>query len=252
MAHIGIECFAASDAEDNPSQDHEAMQTIAEKKGDSLPGIKGGKDLRIVDNGPYSEATEHQEPDHHDRAEHGADACRAIPLDNEQDDQHQTSERHDITGGGIRGHIESFNGRQHRNGRRNNAIAIEQRRPESGEKGEQRPLFSTYLQPLEHGEQRENPAFTLVVSLHDKDDIFQADNQHQRPEDQRQNAEDIGGGRCDPVGAGETLLDGVKRAGADIAVNNPQSRHGQERQFFSCGMMKRLFPVAYERRPPAC
>ena len=62
--------------------------------------------------------------------------------------------------------------------------------------------------------------FAAVVGPHDERDVLHADNENQRPYDQRQNAEYVSLVDLEPVLELEALLDGVERARADVAINN--------------------------------
>jgi len=82
-------------------------------------------------------------------------------------------------------------------------------------------------------EQREQAPFPLVVGAHDEEHVFEAHHQHQRPEHQRQHAEDVrlvGGERVVAVKAG---LYGVERACADVAEDDAQrtKRQGRRQPF---------------------
>jgi|GEM_PF-4886474 len=75
-------------------------------------------------------------------------------------------------------------------------------------------------------EQREDPAFAPVVGAGDVTDVFDAHDQHQRPEHQRQNAKHPGSA----FGRGElrqALLHGVERTGADVSEDDAQGAQGQ-------------------------
>jgi hypothetical protein len=80
---------------------------------------------------------------------------------------------------------------------------------------------------LRQSHQREHPALALVVSAHDEEDVFQRHHQKQRPERQRHHAED--GGASHRVFGRLThgRLEGVERAGADIAEHDA---NGADRQ----------------------
>ena len=153
-----------------------------------------------------------------------------------------TGNRHHIVCGGIGGHIESFNGREHRDGGGDDAVAVEQRGPGGGQDREDGPFFRVVLQAAaERGQEREGAAFSLVVGTQHKDDVFQADHDDQRPEDHRHDAENIGGVWLQAVFAGEAFLDGVEGTGADITVNYPQGCESQRERFSEDVVLKGLF-----------
>ena len=75
--------------------------------------------------------------------------------------------------------------------------------------------------------QREDAAFALVVRAHDEDQVLDRNQQRERPEDQRQDAEDVLARGRDAVRAVKTLTQRVQRTGADVAVDDAE---GTERQ----------------------
>jgi hypothetical protein len=75
--------------------------------------------------------------------------------------------------------------------------------------------------PLSQREQGENAAFALVVGAHHEADVFQRNHQHKRPEHQGKNPQNIVLREGQVVSA-EYLLQGVKRACADVAKDNAE------------------------------
>src|SRR5204862_3525 len=71
------------------------------------------------------------------------------------------------------------------------------------------------------------PAFAPVVGANDHDVILDGDDDHERPEHHRHDAEHVARRDADAVGAVERLADRVQRAGPDVAVHDTQ---GGERQ----------------------
>ena len=72
----------------------------------------------------------------------------------------------------------------------------------------------------QQGGQGEDAAFTLVVGAHDDAGVLDGDDQQQRVEHQRQDAEYVLVCGADRVGTEEALADGVERAGPDVAVDD--------------------------------
>jgi hypothetical protein len=78
----------------------------------------------------------------------------------------------------MSGHIQAFDGAQHRNRRRDHTVTIEQRRPKDSEKRHRlkQPLAtSAVLLRKGQGEQRQDSAFALVVGAHDQPQILDRD-----------------------------------------------------------------------------
>ena len=74
--------------------------------------------------------------------------------------------------------------------------------------------------------QRHDAAFAVVIGTQDKGHIFDGNHKNQRPENQGKNPQDVI--RCGGhVVAGETLLQGIQRTGADIPIHHAQRSQRQ-------------------------
>ncbi len=118
--------------------------------------------------------------------------------------------------------------RQHRHGRRDHQIAVEQGGREHAEHDDSaRPPFLARQRPVDEGEECEAAALALVVGAHDDRDIFQGHDDHHRPEDETQDAVDMQLVGDQRVVARKGLAEGVNRRGADVAVNDADGAHDQ-------------------------
>ncbi len=70
-------------------------------------------------------------------------------------------------------------------------------------------------------EEREDPALASVVGPHDEREVLDRHDHRERPEDERQDAEQILLGRRDAVLRVDALLDRVERARPDVAEDHP-------------------------------
>ena len=76
-------------------------------------------------------------------------------------------------------------------------------------------------------EEREDAALAAVVRPHDERQVLHRDDHRERPEDERQDAEEVGLRRRDAVLRIDALLDRVERARSDVAEDDSS---GQERE----------------------
>jgi hypothetical protein len=187
---------------------------------------------------------DHDEPEHHHRPEHGADAARAMFLRDEQDDERGKRHRNHI--GLERGldDFEPFHGAQHGNGRRDHAIAKEQRRAHHTHHEE--PSTQTRARRdrrRREREQRHDAAFAVIIRPQDQDDVLQRNDDHQRPEDQRNDADDIESIERETVGGIEHGGERIERARADVTIDHAE--RGQRERWKS----RRRFAVAFLPRP---
>ena len=69
MPHIGVEGFAAGDAQHHHSQDEEPLEPVVEEKVNGMPGIDCRQDFGVFGDGPQAQNPDDDKPDNHDRAE---------------------------------------------------------------------------------------------------------------------------------------------------------------------------------------
>ena len=81
---------------------------------------------------------------------------------------------------------------------------------------------------LDQRQQRQDAALAVIVGAQDENDVFERHHQHQRPEDERDDAEDFGG--CRAHGRWPLSATGkrIERAGADIAEDDAERRQRQK------------------------
>ena len=97
-------------------------------------------------------------------------------------------------------------------------------------------------------EQREDSALAAVVGSHDEDDVLDRDDEAEEPDDQRQDAVDVGRRRRDRMLLrGEALLKRVQRARADVAVDDAERGQREDREALAGGM--RLDVMALRAAP---
>ena len=124
------------------------------------------------------------------------------------------------------GALMPFERAQHRDRRRDRAVAVEQRRAENADRDDADALA---VLDAEERHQRENAALAVVVGAHDDGHVLDRRGDDERPDDEREHAErDVRRGRAArPVERG---LEGVERARADVAVDDAEraERHRGE------------------------
>src|SRR4029079_5490013 len=86
-------------------------------------------------------------------------------------------------------------------------------------------------------------AFTTVVRPHDEDDVLDADNDDERPQNERQHSEDICRIGHETVFFLEPFTDRVERACSYVAVHDANCEQRELRQTAASGM--RIYMRAY-------
>ena len=132
--------------------------------------------------------------------------------------------------------FEAFDRAQHADRGRDHPVPVEHRRAEDAEADEppasSRIIFKTAGN--ERGK-RQNPALAPVVGAHDQRYVFERHDDHQRPENRRQHAEDVFVRERERVRAGECGTERVERARADVAVNDADRADHERRHALLAG-----------------
>ena len=188
--------------------------------------VQGIKHLGVLNDAVNPQPAQHHKPHHHDRAEQLADACCAMPLDQKQRHQHDQCERHHPALKPIERQLKPLNGGQNRNGWGDHAVAVKQRRSNQPENDQYRAQFRIRRR-RSSGQRRQghDPAFALVIGPQNKQHVLDRHHPNQRPQDQRQNAKHAIMVNLHAIATREHLFEGVKRAGANVAIYHPHSRH---------------------------
>ena len=151
-------------------------------------------------------------------------------LHQEQPDQDRDRDRHDVRFERRCRHLQPLNRAEHRYGRGDDAVAVEQRGANHREHDRQ-PLPSSTRAQTTQGKRRKgkDAALALIVRPHDDGDVLERDDDEQGPEDERKHAEDGRFVERQPTEA-ERLAHGVERARADVAVDDADRTDDQDRQ----------------------
>ena len=126
MAEVGVKRLRTGDGEEHGSERDEADHAVMEHERNGIKRVQRQQHFGLppdrMDRGNRDDA----EPDAHDRPEEGGDTRGAARLDRKQRQQNDHRHRHHI---GIerRGdELDTFDGREHRQRRRDHGVAVEQ------------------------------------------------------------------------------------------------------------------------------
>ena len=187
-------------------------------------GLEGGEHGRRAGDAVQAERGDGQEPAEHDRPEDAADEGGALLLDGEQADQDDDGERHHGGRQRRRVDLEAFEGAQDGNRRRDGAVAVEQRGADQADDQEPgAPGAGLGVAGRQQGQQGDDAAFAVVVGAQDEQRVFDRDDQDQRPQDERDDAQHrVGRDRAAVAGGAGRLLQRIERAGADVAIDDAE------------------------------
>jgi hypothetical protein len=119
--------------------------------------------------------------------------------------------------------FQTFDGAQYRDRRRDHAIAVKEGRSDQSQSDDDLSAHGVRVAPLllkNEREQRENSALAVVVRAHDENDVLDADDDYQRPDNQREDAVDVVGSWLDAVFELEAFAQRVEGTGTDVPVDD--------------------------------
>ena len=150
--------------------------------------------------------------------------------DGDPDRQHRLSELGS-------GDLQALHRREHRDGRRDQRVAVEQRRAQhaKGQRDRGEPGRGTGHAADQRGE-RHDAALTVVVGPQDEGHVLDRHDQRDRPEDQRDDPEHVARRRADRVVVDrEHRLHRIERAGTDVTENDTERAEGEPEQAAAVG-----------------
>jgi hypothetical protein len=141
-----------------------------------------------------------------------------------QDDQ---AERQDVVLEGRIYDLQPFDRGEHRDGRGDDGVAIEQGGADHAEQGDHEYVVAHGLLGKRH--ERERAALAVVVGAQDEQHVLDRDDNDQGPQDERHDSEHHLASDCTARrGSRQRLLQGVQWTRADVAIDNAQCAQRQE------------------------
>ncbi len=232
VTHVGVESLAAGDTEDDGAEEQDAVALVFHEELHGILRVDRGEHGGVCNDVPRAEHRDHHEPDECQRSEDGTDTGGASFLHEEEAEQNRDRDGHDRRLERRGCDFQTLHRGEHRDRRRDDSVAVEQRGSEEGEQDDRPAGADAGFFSLTWRNQRkkgQNSAGSLVVRLHDEGEVFDRDGDHQGPENQRQDAEDVARRGIDVVLAfgTEAFLDRVQRARADVAEDDTESADEQ-------------------------
>ncbi len=226
MTHVGVQGLGASNAQHHRTEHDEGERFVFHDQSECIGRRNGQQHERMPHNLARAEHTDDDEPHRHDRTEDASHAVSAAVLHGEQHhDDRQADRQHELLKSG-RGYFQSLDRRQDRDGRRDDAVAEEQAGTRNADESEEAAHSGADRDALRQRHQRQDATLAAVVGAHDQGDVFNRDDQDERPEDQRQDPEDFNDIDRYALEKLQAGLQGVERAGADVAIHHAE--HGEQ------------------------
>ena len=227
MPQVGIQRLGTGHAQHHRAQNDEGGARVLPHETHRVMRADGPQNFRMGDDLRDTQQRQHRKPDQRDRSKKFTDASRAMLLHRKQRKQNQQRDRDHTLFKGGRNDFQSFDCRQHRDGRCDHTIAIKQRGAKNPENQQPAPELGFVLDG--HGGQRQHgdqPAFAVVVGAQHQCHVLDGDDDCQRPDKHRQNAVDVVGREGD-VPRAENFLQRVQDAGSDVAVDDTDGANCQ-------------------------
>jgi hypothetical protein len=154
-----------------------------------------------------------------------------VALHAVQDHQHDDGQRHHVVRQRRRGHFQALDRAQHRDRRRDHAVAVEHGGAEDADDHQRiTPARVARDRVQRERHQGHDAALAAVVGAQHQGHVFQRHDHRQAPEDQGHDAEQVGRSQRQAVGGVEDGLECVQRARADVAVDDADRSQGQRRK----------------------
>ncbi len=238
MAHVGIKRFGARESQHDGTQRDEHVPALRLQEVQRCQRVECREDGRLLHDLQHPGERQHTEPEQDDRAEQAPHEPGAIALHGEQRDQHAECGRQHVGLQHGGDHLQPLHRTQHRDGRRDHTVAVEQRGAHHACQQQGDPPASRLARSMgsQRG-QRHDAALTPVVGPEDEQHVLERDHQHQPPDDGRDGTDEVRRIQRHAGGRAENFFHGVQRAGADVAVHHTQRAQGQGGQAFALGNM---------------
>ena len=166
------------------------------------------------------------EPEGGDRGEEARHAGGAAVLHREQARQHRDGGGNDVGLESGVDDLQSLDRREHRDCRRNHGVAEKEGGADHAEEEHETALAPKRV--LHERHQGQDAAFALVVRLHQQIDVFEGDDDDERPQQQRHDAEHVlAGNGAARRGVRKRFAQGIERAGADVAEHDADAGKGK-------------------------
>ena len=231
MAHVGIEGLTAGHGKEGAADHDKGQGAGVPEIGDRRKGTERCENGGAPHNSRDAEHAGRNEPDQHDRTEYAADPGRAIALDEKQHGEDDNRQGNDGMLHLRRIYLQPLDRAQYGNRRSDRPVAVKQGRPDQADDDQSgAPFVGLCAARADERQQREDAALAVIVGAHDEDRVFDRDDDDQRPEDQRHDAEH-GFRRHLPgrTGGFGGDVEGIERARADVAEHHPHARERRRR-----------------------
>ena len=196
---------------------------MSHEKLNAVSRIQRQKYLWCTGNLNDPEQSDRHEPKSHHWSEYSADFCGSFLLHHEQREQNSDGRGNNEKTKCRSDYLETFRCAEHRHCRRDDAVTIQQRCAGQAERSNDETASSVSIASLllkDQCKKCELTALTAIVRAQNENDVLDADDNDQRPDDERKNSVDVRCVYCESMLFLEAFAECVKWARSDVAVND--------------------------------
>ena len=216
MPHVRVERLRARHRVDHRAERQERVEGMRGEERPQMDRAERREHGGIARDMDQAHRRDRREIDEHDRAEQPADALGAVPLDREQADQDGERDPHHIRLERRADDAQPFDRRDDRDRGRQHRVGVEQRGRGQRPDQQQPPGRGGAQLAVDQRVEREAAALAAIVAAHDDEDVFDRHHEHERPEDQADDAVQVGDIDAEVIARVQRRLQRVERAGADV------------------------------------
>lgn len=203
---------------------------VCDEEADGVTRMGCEEDLWSGEELAEPEEADRREPEEGDGAEDHTDLGRAEFLCEEEADEDGDRDGEDEGLERCRADGEALDRREDRHRRGDHPVAVEEGGAEEAEPDEDATAGALVGLLEEESEHRQHPALATVIGAHDVDDVLDAHDEEQRPEDEREDTVHVGGGRREAVLGLERRAERVERTRPDVAVDDAEGGEREDRE----------------------
>lgn len=230
VTKVRPEGFATRDGENDRTQNQDGtVPAMVPQEGQAVERVERPQDdLGVVSNLVDAHRSDRQEPDRRAGTEHRTDLGRTLVLDHEETGEDDQGEGDDEGLQARVQHHQTLDRREHGDSRGDDPVPVQQagREDQEGSQPEHDAGLAVAGREPELGQEREHATLAVVVGLEHVHHVLCRHQGDEGPDHQAGDTDGVASqkrlGVLDDLVAG--LVEGVQRRGADVTVDDAQSR----------------------------
>ena len=229
VAEVRVQGFPSGGHQEDGAENQVAADAVGGEEADRVQRTDRRQHRRLAYDAGDAEASQGREPQQDHRAEHRPHARRAAALKEKEREEDAHRDGHDERPEDGCRDLQPLDGTENGDRRRESAVSVQERGTEKPERQQDRAPPAFRGAGMDESHQGEDSALAAVVRAQDVDVVLERDHDDQRPEDQRENAENVLGVDGHRVRTEEALANRIQRTGPDVAVDDADGGQTERR-----------------------